>query len=336
MDKIINRIPEVDFGLIDEIAKGNEKANILFAAVDYGIFDLLIQPKTADHVSEEIKTDPYLTEKFLNALVALNLIHKIENQYLNTKLAETFLVRKSPFYQGTLFEMKKRGLTDWQRISNALKNGSIKTGTENKSIIDRTLIVGHAEIAITGAMERAVDVVSSLPEFKGAKKLLDLGGGHGLYSIALHQLKPDLEVVLFDLPHVTEIAKEYLEQYGTQDKIKIIAGDFTEDDIGNGYDVIFVSDVTITGILKKVYDALNENGVLIYRRWTINDDKTSPLTSVLFDFMLATRRSEHRVYTLGEYIRLLEATGFSITQILDISSPQDPTKIIVAKKKERC
>ena len=337
MDKIIYRMPEADFGLIGEIAKGNEKANILFAAADLEIFDSLTHPKTADQVSEEIKTDPYLTEKFLNALVALNLIHKIDNRYSNTKLAETFLVRKSPFYQGTLFEMKKRGLTDWQRISDALKNGGIKikAGTENKSIIDRTFIVGHAEIAITGAMQRAVDAVSSLPEFKGAKKLLDLGGGHGLYSIAFHQLKPDLEVVLFDLPHVTEIAKEYLEQHGTQGKINIIAADFTKDDIGNGYDVIFVSDVTITGILKKVYDALNENGVLIYRRWTINDDRTSPLTSVLFDFMLAMRRSEHRVYTLGEYIRLLEATGFSITRILDLSSPQDPTKIIVAKKFEK-
>jgi hypothetical protein len=48
--------------------------------------------------------------------------------------------------------------------------------------------------------------------------------------------------------------------------------------------------------------------------------------------MLAMMRSEHRVYTLGEYIHLLEDTGFSITQILDISSPQDPTKVIVAKK----
>jgi len=335
MDKIINRIPEVDFGLIDDIAKGNEKANILFAAVDYGIFELLTQPKTADQVSEEIKTDPYLTEKFLNALTALNFIHKIANKYSNTKLAETFLVRKSPFYQGTLFEMRKRELTDWQRISNSLKNGGIKTGTENKSIIDRTFIIGHAEAAISGVMQRAVDVVSTLPEFKRAKKLLDLGGGHGLYSIAFSQLKPDLEVVLFDLPHVTEIAKEYLEQHGTQGKIKIIAGDFTEDDIGNGYDIVFASDVTITGILKKVYDALNENGVLIYRRWTINDDRTSPLTSVLFDFMLTMTRSEHRVYTLGEYIHHLEEVGFYIARILDISSPQDPTKIIIAKK-ERC
>lgn len=335
MGKIRYKMPEVDFGFIDEISKGNEKANILFTAVDYGIFDLLSKPKTADQVSEETKTDPYLTEKFLNALVALNLLHKIENRYSNTKLAETFLVKKSPFYQGTLFEMKKRGLTDWQRISKALKNGGIQTGAGNKSVIDRTFIIGHAEIAITGALQRAVDIISTLPEFENAKKILDLGGGHGLYSIAFSQLKPDLEVVLFDLPHVTEIAKEYLEQYGMSNKIKFIAGDFTEDDIGNGYDIVFVSDVTISGILKKVYDALNENGVLIYRRWTINDDRTSPLTSVLFDFMLAMMRSEHRVYTLGEYIHLLEDSGFSITQILDISSPQDPTKIIIAKK-ERC
>ena len=332
MDKIVYQIPEVDFGVIDELSKGNEKANILFTAVDYGIFELLARPKTAAQVSDEIKTEPYLTEKFLNTLVALNLLHKIENRYSNTKLAETFLVQESPFYQGTLFGMKRRGSTDWQRISEALKNGGIQTGTGNKSIIDRTFIVGHAEVALSGVMQRAVDVISTLPEFENAKNILDLGGGHGLYSIALQQLKPDLEVALFDLPHVTEIAKEYLEQYGMQGKIKIIAGDFTKDDIGNGYDIVFVSDVTISGILKKVYDALNENGVLIYRRWTINDNRTSPLTSVLFDFMLAMRRSEHRVYTLGEYIHLLNAAGFSSTRILDISYPQDPTKIIIAKK----
>jgi 2-polyprenyl-3-methyl-5-hydroxy-6-metoxy-1,4-benzoquinol methylase len=332
MDKIVYQIPEVDFGVIDELSKGNEKANILFTAVDYGIFELLTRPKTAAQVSEEIKTEPYLTEKFLNTLVALNLLHKIENRYSNTKLAETFLVQESPFYQGTLFGMKRRGSTDWQRISEALKNGGIQIGTGNKSIIDRTFIVGHAEVALSGVMQRAVDVISTLPEFENAKNILDLGGGHGLYSIAFQQLKPDLEVALFDLPHVTEIAKEYLEQYGMQGKIKISAGDFTKDDLGNGYDIVFVSDVTISGILKKVYDALNDNGALIYRRWTINDNRTSPLTSVLFDFMLAMRRSEHRVYTLGEYIHMLDAAGFSSTRILDISCPQDPTKIIIAKK----
>lgn len=332
MDRVIYGMPEVDFCLLDELTKGNEKANILFTAVDYGIFEVLTRPKMADQVAEEIKTDPYLTEKFLNTLVALNLLHKIENRYSNTKLAETFLVKDSPFYQGTLFEMKRRGATDWQRIREALKNGGIQTGTGNTSIIDRTFIIGHAEVALSGVMQRAVDVISTLPEFESAKKILDLGGGHGLYSIAFQQLKPDLDISLFDLPHVTEIAKEYFAQYGMQGKIRSIAGDFTKDEIGNGYDIVFVSDVTISGILKKIHDALNENGALIYRRWTINDNRTSPLTSVLFDFMLAMRRSEHRVYTLGEYLHLLDAAGFSSTRILDISYPQDPTKIIIAKK----
>lgn len=329
---IIDRVPEVHSKYLNELSRGYDEAQILFTAVEYDIFSLLEEQKSAEEISREIKTDLKLTEKFLNVLTALNLLHKTGNRYSNTKLTETFLVERSTFYQGNLLRMKMRRSSDWINIKEALKSGGMKIEKDAEDYIDRIFIVGHAEAAICGPIQRAVHMVSTLSEFKNAKRLLDLGGGHGLYAIAFTQLNPNLETILFDLPHVTEMAGEYFRQYDMQDKIKIIAGNFTNDDIGNEYDIVFASDVTIDEILGKVHNALSNDGVLVYRRWTLNDDRTSPLTSVLFDFMLAMMRSEHYVHTLSEYIALLKESGFTIARIMDISTQQDPTKIIVAKK----
>lgn len=332
---IVERLPEIEPKSIHEIGLWYDKARILFVALEYMIFTLLTEPKSAKQISEEIKTDFYLTEKFLNVLVAFGFLSKTAKKYCNSQVSDIFLTKGKPFYQGTALAMKKRGVKDWLMIYHALKNGSAQKKTEKTDYryIDRVFIVGHAECAITGAMQKAVNAVSRLPEFHNAGRILDLGGGHGLYSIAFAQLKPELEVTLFDLPHVTQIAQEYFSEYYMEDTIKTISGDFTKDSIGTGYDIVFVSDVTIDdAMLKKIHEALNDNGILIYRRWVIDEDGTSPLVSVLFDFMLAVRNSDHKVHTLNEYSNMLENGDFNISQVIDISSSADPTKLIIAKK----
>jgi SAM-dependent methyltransferase len=333
VERIGIALPEIGSEHLNRMARGYQISQILFTAIEYDVFTLLSEPKTATHISTEIKTDPKLTEKFLNALVALRLLSKSGDKYAITTLARTFLVKDSPFYQGNLLKLTARGYYDWSKLGQALKSGSIQKEQEKKfEHINKVFTLGHAEGAMRGDLLRAISAIVSLPEFKNAKRLLDLGGGHGLYAIAFAQINPNLNISIFDLPHVIEITKEFIKKYRMENKIKVIAGDFTKDELGNDYDIIFVSDVTIFDVLKKIYHALKEDGVLIYRRWTLNDDGTAPLTSVLFDLMLSIYGSEHRVCTLSEYISSIEKAGFSIVWVIDISTSLDPAKIIVAKK----
>lgn len=331
-EKRLVDLPEISSQPLDAMARGFETSQILFTAVEYDLFSLLKEPKTAGQISNEVKIDRQLTEKFLNSLVALGLLSKIGAHYANTKLAETFLVKESRFYQGDLLKLQARIPEHWSKLGQALKYGGIAGREQDAETYQRDFILAHAEGAIRGDLQRAVSVIASLPEFENATKLLDLGGGHGLYAIAFAQLNANLDVFVFDLPHVAETAKEFIEQYGMQERVRIVPGDFTRDDIGGGYDIVFASDVTITGVLGKIYNALSDDGVLIYRRWTLNDDKTAPLTSVLFDLMLATMKSEHHVSTVKEYVNSFEEAGFSVAHIIDIATPADPTKILVAKK----
>lgn len=337
--KVLDTIPEISSEPLDRIGRDCEALHILFTALDFDLFHLLEEPKTARQISEEIETEPYLTEKFLNALVALQLLSKHDDRYTNTKLASTFLVKSSPFYQGNLLRLSAKGYDNWSKMSSILK-GEIQKKNDGRfeDVFNPSFILAMAEGSMRGSLHRTVKEVSTLPEFQRARKLLDLGGGHGLYAITFSQTNPNLEAVVFDLPHVIEVAKEFITKCGMEERIAIIGGNFLEDDIGNGYDIIFVSDVlyrkkdVLMCILKKIHDALNDNGSIVLKHWLLNDDRTAPLVSVLFDLKLSLRGDRHYIYTEKEYIELLQEVGFSSIRTLDISSSSSPSTIITGEK----
>ena len=331
--------PEIDAKLIDDMAKGYQAAQVLFTAVDYDLFTLLEQPKTAKDISEEIGTDFELTNKFLNALVALKLLSETDGKYANTTLAGTYLVKDSPFYQGNLINMYGQSYNEWPKLGLALKGEPQKPG-EMKNTFDKAFILSMAEANMRGPLHRLVKKIRDIPEFKTAKKLLDLGGGHGLHAIAFAQLNPNLKAVVFDLPPVVEVTKEFISQYEMEERVKVMAGDFDKDDFGNGYDVIFVSHSifyhtkeTIHEPLDKIYAALNEGGILISNHWMHDDGKNSN-TLALWDLWLSTLGHPHNVYPAKDFVDLLKEKRFSDVRMLNISTSEDPSTIVIAKKEK--
>lgn len=331
--------PQIDAKLIDEIAKGYQAAQVLYTAVNYDIFTLLEKPKTAKEVSEEIGTDFEITNKFLDALAALKLISEGDGKYTNTSLARTFLVKDSPFYQGNLVNVYAMAYDAWSKLGKALKEGVIpQKPDEKKNAFDKTFILSMAEANVRGPLHRIVKKIKDIPEFKNAKKLLDLGGGHGLHAISFAQINPDLEAIVFDLPPVVEVTKEFISQYGMEERVKVMAGDFDKDDFGKGYDVIFVSHSVfyhtkeaIHGPLEKIYEALNDGGILISNHWMIDDGKNS-ITLALWELWLSVLGYPQQVYTKEEFVDLLKEKKFSDTQIFDLTTPEDPSTIVIAKK----
>jgi len=227
----------------------------------------------------------------------------------------------------------------WSKLGQALKEGVIpQKPDEKKSAFDKTFILSMAEASMRGPLHRIVKKIRDIPEFKKAKKLLDLGGGHGLHAIAFAQINPDLEAIVFDLPPVVEVTKEYISQYGMEERVKVMAGDFDKDDIGKGYDVIFVSHSafyhtkeSIHEPLEKIHEALNKGGIVISNHWMLDDGKNSS-TLALWDLWLSVLGYPHHVYTVKEFVDLLKEKNFSDVQIFDIATPGDPSIIVIAKK----
>ncbi len=329
----------MDCELLFDILRGYEQYRLLSAAVQLDVFSRLREPTEADDLSDSLRRSPVLTEKFLNCLVGIGLAEKKGRAYVNTPLSETYLVPESPFSVMNLLRLIGAGEKLWDQIAKALEGRPpAENGRRNlEEVFDESFIVAMAEGAMRGGVQASIGALTRRPEFKRAQNLLDLGGGHGLYAIGFALANPALEATVFDLPAVIEVARQYVEDYELQERIKLIAGDFTKDPIGAGYDVVFASDAlyrpaeTLRAVLGRIRDSLVDGGLFVTKHWAMNPDRTGPLTTVLWEFRLALGAHGHYVYDNDEYIEVLKEAGFSSFELIDISTEAKPSSLVLAK-----
>ena len=106
-------------------------------------------------------------------------------------------------------------------------------------------------------------------DFGRARKLLDIGGGHGAFLAEVAAQHPRLELSLFDLPPVAEAARGVLALKGLN-RIEITGGSFRDNPLPPGADVISLvrilhdhDDAVVTALLAKVHHALPPGGTLL-------------------------------------------------------------------------
>ena len=333
--------PKIEVNLIDRMARGYQIAKVLNTAVDMDIFTRLERSKTAEEISKETESNPLLMRKFLNVLVSLQLLSKKDDTYTKTQLSEIFLTKDNPFYQGNLINLELKDYEVWSKLDQALKDKVNLRLPQLENTFDKRFILAMAEANMRGPLYKVTKAISDLAEFKSAKRLLDLGGGHGLHAIALVQENAQLEGVIFDLPPVVEVAKKVISQYQMEGRVKVIGGDYMKDDIGNGYDIIFVSHTfykpkeQVFPLLKKIHAALNREGLAILNHWILSEDGTASEVVTLWDLWLSLLGYHPHIYTKDEAKIWLEEAGFSLQNIVDISTPPDPSILVIGRKEDK-
>lgn len=288
-----------------EIWGGFRTARVLITANNYKVFDHLKRPKTAEEVATVLETDKRATEILLDALTGLGLLIKKHGRYSNSLISLRFLVSDSPYCQGDIIRHADILWTNWSGLDEV-----VKTGRPSRRAFDHeSFIRGMHNLAIFKA-RRLIDAIG----VKGVKTALDLGGGPGTYAIEM--AKRGIDVTLFDRPETIEIARDIIEKSGTKG-IRFISGDFLIDEIGKGYDMIFISQVLhscseleIPRILKKSMDALNPSGRIVIQEFYINDERTHPLQSALFSVNMLINTISGRCYSPSELKGWLSAAGF--------------------------
>jgi len=348
---ILDITPKISPEKICAMADSYQNFQVLFTAVKHDIFTVLSEePKTAEQIAQEIGTDSYITEKLLNALVAIGLLAKGSGKYANTALAETFLVKGKPFYQGDYIKTAKTisvgtsPYDDWAKIGEAFEQGYVQPDAGDMpgwGLYDESFSLTMKEVAIRGEVQATAEVISNYIWFKDAKKLIDLGGTHGLYAIAFADKNPELEATLFDFPGVPALAnaKSLINQYEMNGRVKIQEGNFMGGDIGEGYDIVFISHVYLQGaildaVLSKIHSVLNENGRFVLKNCVIHKNRKESLASAVWDLDMCFWGDEQQMFSIDEYVDLIEAHGFKVENVAKIEECAygPPSAIIIFKK----
>ena len=281
-------------------------SRIILTANNFSIFDHLVSPgKTAQALANKIIADVRATELLLNSLVAIGLLQKRKDRYKNSPLTSRYLVSGKPEYQGDILSHYNALWDNWSGLDTVLK-----TGKPNRKAHDHeAFILGMHDLALLKVRK----VLAHL-DLKGVKRVLDLGGGPGTYSMAL-AIK-GREVTIMDFPETLKIAKRLIDGAGLSKKITLLPGDFTSDDMGNGYDLVFISQIlhayderACISMLKKCYQALSPGGRVVVQEFTLDETRTSPFQGALFSINMLVNTPGGRTYTPKEMSGWLKKAG---------------------------
>jgi len=314
------------------------RSKLLFTGIELKVFNQLSEPKSADAVAKAIGTHPGNTRVFLDGLAAMDLLQKKNGMYRNLPVAQAFLVEDSPTYLGAMLQMMHSDYS-LENLSELVKEGP----PPKPETIPEFLEMSKKYAAIYANGERAGDaqtvleIVSKLPEFPSFRKMLDLGGGPGLIGMAIVASHPSMKGVIFDLPPVVNVAKVFIKEYGMEDRMEILGGDFNRDPIGEGYDLVLACSCLeaakdIDSIVKKVYDALNTGGVFasIFNSG-LTQERTKPEFLVLS--MLSMALMGHDLnFDQGSVADSMLRVGFKSVRSRTLNTPWGPTELNIARK----
>jgi predicted O-methyltransferase YrrM len=333
--------PKGGFDQIMSMTRGFQVAKMLMVAVDLGLFDFLVEPKSAVETAAWLKANPRATGIFLNGLAALGLVDKGLDYFKNSELASRYLVRGSENYRGAIVKhIEHTWERGWEDLKETVLVGHPST-EETEKWVDGRPERDEAEVRafIWGMHAIARDLaplVAAKLDLKAVRHLLDLGGGPATYAITFAQANPKLKATVFDLPMPIDIARENIAQNGLTDRVGTLAGNFLKDDIGTGYDFIWISQILHSHdkeqcqlIIAKAVAALTPGGTLAIQDFYLNADGATPTGAAMFGVHMLAVTPRGRAYTHGEVAEWVKAAGLAAPEF--IQSGMDAS-MLVAKK----
>jgi hypothetical protein len=312
------------------------------------------------------------TEVFATALVSLGLL-KLSNAvspppssssiadvnnnnrlYSNSELADKFLDKNKPTgYMGDFIIMLDKQFYDrWGRLVEALKNNSPveRAGSQDVQSVGSMFEQAKNNHASTEAhmqmFTHAMYGVSVIPaqaltkvfNFSEHKKMMDIGGGSGVYAIEAVKENPNMSATVIDLEPACNVATEYIKKFHLQDKIRTEALDFFKQDLPTDCDVALLSHIIHfldeekdKILLRKIYHSLPEqNGVVLISEWLLNDEKTGPIPSAMLSLTMIVDQPVGRNYSFAEVSKMLTDVGFTNIERRPLAGPAE---VVIGYKK---
>ncbi len=168
-------------------------------------------------------------------------------------------------------------------------------------------------------------------------KMLDIGGGPGTYTLAFLEKAPQMTATLFDLPEVVEIGRKRLTEVGLIDRVRIVAGDYTKDDLPPGHDLALLSAIihsnsreTNRNLFRNVYSSLIQGGTILIRDHIMDPTRTFPVAGAIFAVNMLAATSGGNTYTFEEVKQDLESAGFKDVHV--IREGQNMDQLVAAVK----
>ena len=291
---------------------------VLFGAIEVGFFTAVANHGGSDEaIADALGLTLPNTQRMLVALLTLELIERDGEGFRNAPDVERFLVQDKPSYAGAWVHWFHHQWGAWGELGERVAASGAE---KNLGFYTEGFTVEHArryhEATGSVGMGAARKLLREV-DLSGRRKILDLGGGSGAYSIQAAKQFPEIEAVVLDLPEVVVISREFIAEHGVGDRVTAEPCDFTADEFPSGADVILMnsnlpqySGAVIGGVVQKAFDALEPGGEMHICGEMVNEDWSGPLIPAMCAMHGALFQSTALPHTPTDCIGYFEAAGF--------------------------
>jgi ubiquinone/menaquinone biosynthesis C-methylase UbiE len=320
-----------------QLITGGWAASVLGAAARHGVFTALEgHADTAEGVAKRTAISTRGAQAILDGLTGLGMLTLSSGRYENSAEASAFLVKGKPGYLGSLADVFLEDFDTWRRLPDAVKTGN-PSAAQTADVADNpfwhVLVTAIAPLSFPVAQMAAERL--RLAD-AGPISWLDVGGGSGVWSAVWLQVNRQATGYQLDWPHVNEIAREFVAQFGVGDRFKTIDGDFHVTDFGAAtYDFAICSHIAHQeapadniAMFRRFRKALKPGGALLVNDFVLNDDRTGHPFAMLFASQMLVVTKNGFTYRQADYRSWLTEAGFTS---IDIVPTGTPSTVVVAR-----
>lgn len=326
--------PATDPTPLFEHFRGSYATELLTAAVaHFGVFGRLAEaPQSFADLRQALGLAERPAIVLITALRAMGLIVEVNGKLTLTPLAAEHLVPGGAFDVGDYIGLAAQSpgvLAMVERLrTNKPANADSSAGAAfiyrdgMASAMEQAESARHFTLALAGRAKNVAPHLAERVDMSQARYLLDVGGGTGIYSIALLARNPQLRAIVLDRPEVLHVAEEMAQRYGVSDRLELLAGDMFADPLPRDCDAVLLSNILhdwdvpqCQQLIDRCAAALPSGGRLLIHDVFLDDALDGPLPIALYSAALFTL-TEGRAYSASEYRLWLEQAGLNVSPVV--------------------
>lgn len=324
MNPVLTQQPTTDPGTIIQLRDRQYAAELIATALLHFDFFTWIG-ENEDATPAEIAGHFGLAGRPLDVLLTLCRAYGFVEGISEIQLTATgreHLVKTSPWFLGPYFTpIRDTPITrTFLHVLRTGKPGNWQAkdagGDWHESMLDPEFAQEFTQLMNCRGLLFGQKLAQALTPFLGDRtRLLDVGGGSGIYSATICAAHPQIRATVLEQKPVDKIVRSEIARHGLNNQISVQSGDmfldeWPETDIVLFSNVLHDWDVTEAKILlKKAAATLASGGLLVIHDAFVADHKAGPLEAAEYSALLANI-TQGKCYTPAEYAEMMSEYGF--------------------------
>jgi hypothetical protein len=311
------------------IAWGYQLSQALYVAAKLGVADVLAERSlAAEAIADAVDARSPELRRVLRALVAAGVFCELEDgRFASNELAATLRTGAPGRVRDVVISFGEEMYRSFGELLHTVRSGE----TAFDSVYGAPLFDYYAANPETEASAAARMVARTLPaarEFaasevlRGARTVVDVGGGTGTVVAEILRARPEIAGVLLERPGMLQLARGYLREQGVADRCELVEGDFFSS-VPTGGDVYVLKSVLhdwddqeSVAILRTCRAAMGESARLVIVELILPERMTpsAPMLSAALLDLIMLAYAGGRERTEAEFSRLLDQAGLRLAR----------------------